>query len=472
VRLYKHEGGDVWYADIRVGGKRQKRSTRCTDKKAAEAVARQWERDAADPDHAATSKATLTAALNLLLRDREAQAKVGRKSASTASFYKAKAGHWTRLLETNSAGTYTPFPLAKLHARHVDQFIETRRAEGASENTINKELITLRASLKLAKRAGIWKGDIDAVMPSGFAPVYKPRERALTFEEAQRLLAELTPGHAARVAFIIATSANWSESERARRQDVTSDLAQVFIRGTKRASRHRVVPIVTYDQRSLLEHALQYAQGPGDPLFAPWANVRRDLHTACERAGIPHCSPNDLRRTCATWLRAQGAPPHLIAPVMGHVDSRMVERVYGRLPVDHLAARLAQELGAASYPYVSPERADSVEAADAMDGALSTKTLENQGFMVPRDRIELATRGFSIPMLHDIDICKPIPRLRNPNIQRAKTLLPPHLHAAKATCMIRVPKAPVEPEVGQRAAVQCARIDLGRAEKRRHLICL
>jgi integrase len=344
VRLYCED--NIWYADLRVGGRRLRRSTRCSDRKAAEAVAKQWERDEADPDYAATSKATLSHALALLIENREEQAKVGRKSAATASFYKAKAGHWTRLLETNSAGTYTAFPLAKLHARHIDAFISSRRAEGAGENTINKELITLRAALKLAKRAGIWKGDVDTVMPVGFAPEYKPRERALTYPEAHVLLAELTADRAARVAFIIATSANWTETERARRQDVADDLSLVLIRGTKRASRHREVPIVSHDQRSLLEHALKHAEGPGDPLFTPWGNARRDLHQACERAGIPPVSPNDLRRTCATWLRAQGVPPHLIAPVMGHVDSRMVERVYGRLPTDQLAERLAQELGA------------------------------------------------------------------------------------------------------------------------------
>jgi len=59
--------------------------------------------------------------------------------------------------------------------------------------------------------------------------------------------------------------------------------------------------------------------------------VRRDLRAACTKLKIPRCSPNDLRRTCATWLRAAGTPPHLIAPLMGHADSRMVERVYGRL---------------------------------------------------------------------------------------------------------------------------------------------
>jgi len=48
---------------------------------------------------------------------------------------------------------------------------------------------------------------------------------------------------------------------RARREDVSEDLAFVRIRGTKRRTRDRVVPIVTKDQRTLLKYALEHAQG-------------------------------------------------------------------------------------------------------------------------------------------------------------------------------------------------------------------
>jgi integrase len=297
------------------------------------------------------------------------QAKAGRKSSSTADFYEGKAGHWSRLLETDPQGKPSPFPLAKLQARDVDSYISTRRNEAVQESTIHKELITLRAALKLAKRAGIWKGDIAEILPVGFAPEYKPRECALAPGELRLLLDQLTPDRAARAAFIIATSANRKESELARREDVAADKSQVLIRGTKRVWRHRVVPIVAGFQRELLEFALEHAKGPGDPMFVCWENVRRDLDAACLRIekklnpGFDHgpeklskrlrlvppnrfasVSPNDLRRTTATWLRALGVPPHLIAPVVGHKDSRMVERVYGRLPIDDLAKRIAQEL--------------------------------------------------------------------------------------------------------------------------------
>ena|GEM_PF-3809021 len=45
-----------------------------------------------------------------------------------------------------------------------------------------------------------------------------------------------------------------------------------------------------------------------------YGNGVRDLAQACDRAGIEPCTPNDLRRTCATWLRQAGAAPDLIAP--------------------------------------------------------------------------------------------------------------------------------------------------------------
>ncbi len=54
---------------------------------------------------------------------------------------------------------------------------------------------------------------------------------------------------------------------RARREDVSRDLTFVRVRGTKRKTRDRVVPVVTADQRSLLSYSLQHAQGEEGLLF-------------------------------------------------------------------------------------------------------------------------------------------------------------------------------------------------------------
>jgi integrase len=417
MRLFKR--GRIWYAQVYESGRRVQVSTHCHDRRAAEIRARQLERDAADPAHAAAARATLTDALQLLLAQRHEQAKAGRRSLETVRFYETKAGHLVRLLETAEDGSYAPFLLAGLQARHVDGFISQRRAEEAHEATIAKELVTLRAALKLAVRAGLWLGNPAAVLPIGFAPEYRPRERFLTTEELAKLVGALLPDQAARVAFIVATSACWGESCRAQRADVAQDLSTVHIRGTKRSTRLRTVPIVGESARSLLEYALAHAQGAEGLLFKPWSNVRRDLHAASDAVKIQHCSPNDLRRTCATWLRAAGASPELIAPVMGHADTRMVERVYGRLPLEDLRRRLAQAMGvdcSAGATDAAENDGSGARTGPAGLGAgvapTETETSENSeppqacadagvrmfGLgRVPGGGIEPPTRGFSVP---------------------------------------------------------------------------
>jgi integrase len=359
--------GETWFAWFYQDGKRVRRSTRCRDRRAAEAVAREFERAAADPLHPSRQTATVGDAVTLLLTHREGEAAAGRRSAATVRFYREKAGHWTRVLGAD-------FRLSKLTAADVDGYVNARRAEGFAENTIAKELVAMRAALKLAKRAGKWFGDVAAIFPVAFAPEYEPRRRVLSAPELYRLLEQLEPDRAARVAFLVATGARLGESDRARREDVerhegeTCDFAR--LRGTKTAAARRTVPVVTPLARQLLKYALDHAGGDGGLLFRPWPKLHRDVLRACRRAGCkatgcgikpsrrggcrrPECvaaaiapfTPNDLRRTCATWLREAGTPVELVAPVLGHVDVRMALRVYARLDANELGQRIAESTG-------------------------------------------------------------------------------------------------------------------------------
>jgi hypothetical protein len=152
--------GRVWYAWFYENGRRITRSTKCCDRAAADRVARQWERDAADPDHAAARTATLTDALQLLLKLDEEEVKAGRRSADTVEFHRTKAGHLVRVFETDEHEQHVPFPLARLRAFDVDGYISLRRSEDAADTTISKELVVLRKSLRLAIRAGLWRGRV------------------------------------------------------------------------------------------------------------------------------------------------------------------------------------------------------------------------------------------------------------------------------------------------------------------------
>lgn len=396
-RVYKRNGSPYWQAEFYdLSGQRHQRSTQCTDRRAAEARLRELERDAADPARAAARTTTIRDILEAFVTQRHQDARAGRASAETSTFYAKKAGHVVRVF---GEGT----PVAELTAARVDAFIAQRRTEGAADSTIHKELVTLRGAARLAKRRGLWAGDIEATFPRGFSPAYVPRDRWLPPHEVTALLAELPADRAAVVAFSVATGAEWRAIERARVEDVTAEA--VLLRGTKRESRHRPVPVVFPWQTELLTFALDAAVGAKGLLFRPWGNVRRDLHQACERARIEPCSPNDLRRTFGHWTRGAGLAPATVGAALGHADARMAERVYAKLDARELAAVMRREAGLRIAP--SPGHChNSVPNSADIGAPLALPAHENSGGMrgssVPRDGIEPPTRGFSVPVVTNV----------------------------------------------------------------------
>ena len=70
-------------------------------------------------------------------------------------------------------------------------------------------------------------------------------------------------------------------------------------------------------------------------------NARRQLATICERAEVPVVRPNELRHSCASLLSDAGVPLELIADLLGHTSTDMLDRTYRhRLrPVVDVAAR-------------------------------------------------------------------------------------------------------------------------------------
>jgi hypothetical protein len=210
ARLYKR--GRVWWGWVYdYDGNRIDFSTRCRDKDAARILCKQREAEAADPNYAASARASLGEALKLLIEDREQAAKAGRRADATVKMHREKAGVLTRILETSGADEYAPLRLARLGAADVDRFIAARREEWAlpprsaqlaedgsvvvparegrhvKDATIAKELVTLRCALKLARRRGLWVGDPGAILPTGFSPAYKPKERRLSRDELHLL---------------------------------------------------------------------------------------------------------------------------------------------------------------------------------------------------------------------------------------------------------------------------------------------
>jgi len=314
-------------------------------------------------------------------------------------------------------------PLGSIDRALVLGYRARRLESRVSESTVAKELLVLRLALR--------EQGIEGVVPR--LPVrYVPRKRFLTAKQFARLLAELPVKR--RLWLMVATYLGPRYSElvdRLRWEDIDLRRRLAHIRGTKTVDADRTVPIPA----PLLPWLRRARQDAGQVVEA-WTNARRDICAAWWKvvgfkppagwmrgkisiAGAPRLSPNDLRRTFASWLKQAGVDSLAVAHLLGHSSTRMVELVYGRL--DERTYRDA----VAMLPPAPPARAgrkarkrstsrrgdsDCAPVVNARGGKRSsTETRDTSKVAlgarkrVPRVGIEPTTRGFSGPVLQVVD---------------------------------------------------------------------
>src|SRR6185503_14983253 len=192
-----------------------------------------------------------------------------------------------------------------------------RKLEGAADGTVHKELVVARRALAEARERGLWTGEPRSIVPS-VKVRYEPRRRWLAPKQAEALLAELGGDRRLWAALAIWGGLCLGEIERLRWEHVDLKTARINVPGTKRASRQRVVPIHPALGRLLKRASKGRAQGAA--VVRRWQSVRRDLAAAVARvnakaatlaskrkrkppAPLPRVTPNDLRRTFASWLK-------------------------------------------------------------------------------------------------------------------------------------------------------------------------
>ena len=120
--------------------------------------------------------------------------------------------------------------------------------------------------------------------------------------------------------------------------DVAGDLA---FEDPKTERGFRSVPIADLPLQKLREHiehnvgwadseALLFTSRQGT-VMRPTNWRRREFGDAVRAAGVAPLTPHDLRHTAASLFISAGANPWMLAEVLGHSDTRMIDRVYGHL---------------------------------------------------------------------------------------------------------------------------------------------
>ena len=108
----------------------------------------------------------------------------------------------------------------------------------------------------------------------------------------------------------------------------------------------RSIPMVPRLYEVLLEHRVEFAYGPNEPVFATRLGTRNtpdnvrarivapihvqanELLEAARLAPIAQLTPHTLRRTFASILAELGVPPRRAMYLLGHRDPKFTMRVY------------------------------------------------------------------------------------------------------------------------------------------------
>lgn len=249
--------------------------------------------------------------------------------------------------------------VANLSAADVDRLISQKLDSGLSVSTVQR----IRFVFAQAIDQGIRWGSVTRnVARLSRAPKAVRREgRTLTPEQARLLLTALK-GHRHEVLYslMLSTGLRRGEALGLKWQDYDAKLGVISIRrqlkleggklitsDTKTARSRRSVNLPSQivvrleahrRQQEVTATTLPLEWVPTDYIFTSLVggpldprNLNRDFHEVCERAGLGHWHPHELRHSAASLMLAQGVKLQVVSEVLGHASIRMTADVYGHI---------------------------------------------------------------------------------------------------------------------------------------------
>lgn len=221
-----------------------------------------------------------------------------------------------------------------------------RRSSGKKNATIRTELNQLRTALLWAAKHGMISRAPEMELP----PAGQPRERRLSRDEFDTLLAEAAATPHLRLYLLLAISTAGRNAALLEltwdRVDFDRGLIILGSRAILRSVKGRATVPMTDDLRAALSASRPHARTDRVIEFAgrPVASVRTALSKAAARAGLTGVSPHALRHSAACWMAEDGVSMDKIASFLGHSDNLITQRVYAKLSPDFLrdAARSLQ----------------------------------------------------------------------------------------------------------------------------------
>jgi integrase len=218
----------------------------------------------------------------------------------------------------------------------IRMFHTARRAEGASDSTINRQARLLRAALEWGRKER-WLTDlphIDAPSPAG------PRKRFLTQDEFMRLYEAAEEPHIRTfLALAIWTGQRAAAILELRWQQIETERGLIwFGEGNRTKRRAQVVPA---NMALALALSTAFALRDSDYVVSwrGWrvTSVKKGFAAAVRRAGLSDVRIHDLRRSAASWVLQDGGTFEEAAMLLND-DIRTVQKHYGQFALENMRA--------------------------------------------------------------------------------------------------------------------------------------
>ena len=253
-----------------------------------------------------------------------------------------------------------PVPLRKITKADVERWVvelggddQGMKGNTLAPGTVEKVYQTFRKVMR-----GALQDDRIARLPCPeHPPIARSKHKPVRFiveREVKRLALEIEPRYEAMIYVAAYGGFRIGELCALRLDDVDWDQGYIRVdealtdvdghlefESPKTARGRRVVPMADLALEKLKEHIEQYV-GRDEPsvllftgrdggVIRPSNWRRRHFHPASVRAGLAPLTPHDLRHTAASLFIAEGANPWMLAEILGHRDTRMIDLVYGHL---------------------------------------------------------------------------------------------------------------------------------------------
>ena len=208
----------------------------------------------------------------------------------------------------------------------------------------NRVLTILKAALNHAFHDGKTASDSAWRKVKAFRGVESARVRYLQVAEAQRLMNACEPNFRPLVQAALLSGGRYGQLTALTVADFNADVGTLHMRSRKGSGHEREHYVTLTEEGAGFFRDLCVGRSGRELIFRngdrPWrrSEQKRPMHAASEHARItPPVSFHVLRHTWASLAVMNGVPLLVVAKVLGHSDTRMVERHYGHLAPSYIA---------------------------------------------------------------------------------------------------------------------------------------